>query len=444
MLERNIAISIVKMIARRIRNRTVTFFLHLIHVCNKYSLQSTIWALVLMALVGTVMISSSLDRRSQLIMEQIQSAELQDQFKKITTTTKKPKPFNPFIIPKKPVHDILRGNGKTEPQHKRYLINWYNAPPYLKFRQDALNCGFEKCQYKNCNITFERKDRPKSDAVLFDGRWVFEKVGFVRPPGQVWVFAAHEAPVTFEDLGGWWKKPQWRYGFNWTMTYDKDNTDIYLPYGEIRKYPNYVNRDYKAIASYKTHGALMINSHCNTSSYREIYVQKLSKYVPIDILGKCGKPWNCGTHYVHDDCFNLLNTTYKFFLAFENTFCNQYFSEKVYENFNYDIILIVRGGSYREALSAFPKGTLITTDSFKTIEGLGKYLGKLSWSMNDYVEMLKRKSQYYSPGYTAVYQRAMCDLCERMNNQEKYHKIIPDIVHWAYHKNPCRNVTDLK
>lgn len=382
----------------------------------------------------------------ELCMSLYLQIELKDQFKRLTTkaTTKKPKPFDPFIVPNRSVNRILKSEQKSGGLQKRYLINWYNPPPYLRFRQDALHCGFEKCPYKNCNMTFDRKDRAKSDAVLFDGRWVFEKVGFERPPGQVWIFAAHEAPITFEDLGGWWKKPQWRHGFNWTMTYDKDNTDIFLPYGEIRKYTNYKNRDYRELAMRKTQGALMINSHCNTSGLREKYVAKLSKYIPIEVLGSCGKPWNCGTHYVHDDCFNILNTTYKFFLAFENAFCNQYFSEKVFENFNYDIILIVRGGSFREAVTLFPKGTVISTDSFKYIEGLGKYLGKLSWSVSDYADILKQKSQYYSPGFTDVYQRAMCDICERMNNQDKYHKMIPDIVHWAYHKNPCRNPSDLQ
>jgi hypothetical protein len=327
--------------------------------------------------------------------------------------------------------------------YTQYVINWYNPPPFMRIRKEAINCGFEKCKYKNCIMTFSRKFSAVAHAVLFDGRWVSEKVGFVRPPGQVWIFAAHETPLIFEYIGKWWKQPQWRYGFNWTMTYDKDNTDIHLPYGEIRKYPNYINRDYEALALSKTQGALMINSHCNTSSYRETFVLKLSKYIPVTVLGQCGKPWNCGTHYIHDKCFDLLNTTYKFFLAFENAFCNQYFTEKVYENFNYDIILVVRGGRNNQTMSLFPKGAVIATDSFKSIDELGKYLAKLSNSKRVYAEMLKHKSQYYSPGYTEVYQRAMCDLCERMNNQEKYHKVIPDIVHWAYHKQPCVNASDL-
>lgn len=301
-----------------------------------------IGTLICIVFVGTIIINSYQDKVFQPGMKGIQNTELRTEFKSLSIS-------------------------KSMKLQKRYLINWYNPPSYLTLRKDALHCGFDKCKYRNCNMTFQQKDVAKSDAVIFEGRRVLETVGFTRPSGQVWVFAAHEAPVSFDDTGKWWRKAHWRHGFNWTMTYDKDNTDIFLPYGEIRKYQNYVERDYQELAKRKTNGALMINSHCQTRGLREKYVKILSKYVPVEVLGSCGKRWNCGTHYVHDDCFNLLNTTYKFFLAFENAFCHQYFSEKVYENFNYDIILVVRGGSYNETLSTFPKGTVISTDSFTNI-----------------------------------------------------------------------------
>ncbi|XP_060596147.1 uncharacterized protein LOC132750220, partial [Ruditapes philippinarum] len=159
----------MKMIARKIRNKMVSLCGLGVHLCNRHSLQSTIWMLVLTVLVGTVMISSSLDRRSQLIMEEIENEGLQDQFKLITTT-KKPQAFNPFVVPKKPVHVLLKN---TQSAKKLHVINWYNPPPYLRNRPDAINCGFDKCQYKNCNLTFGRK-LSANPSVLFHGRWVLK------------------------------------------------------------------------------------------------------------------------------------------------------------------------------------------------------------------------------------------------------------------------------
>lgn len=446
-------------------------------ICKVHSLQTMIWTVILILVCITLYVNVVLEDEARRQQKHYLEFQVDDHSKKQSEKTNPLESFDPFKVPnslldklksrevyekekisenynsdlnksiKKPDEGISKPNQKQDNIEKRngklYSIHWYNPPPYIKNKPEVMYSGFAQCQYTNCNMTFDRKDAKSSDAVIFDGRWVFEKAGFVRPIGQVWIFAAHEAPITFEDLGGWWLKPQWMHSFNWTMTYDRSNTDIFLPYGELVAQPKPVSRDFAAIAKSKVKEVLMINSHCPTASYRETFVDKLKNYISIDVLGKCGTPWNCGTHYVHDDCFNILNTTYKFFLAFENAFCNQYFSEKVFENYNYDIILVLRGGNFKEAQTLFAKHTVISTDSFKSIEGLGKYLQKISGSVAAYAELLKTKSRFYSPGYKAVYQRAMCDLCERMNNLDKYHKVIPDIREWAYGKNPCRNATDL-
>ena len=162
----------------------------------------------------------------------------------------------------------------------------------------------------------------------------------------------------------------------------------------------------------------------------------------IDIRGSCGKRWYCGKGNFHDEkCFQLLNTTYKFYLAFENAFCHQYFTEKFYANYNYDIMLVTLGGSKGEASSLFPEGTFVAPDSFSTISTLGDYLKALASDTDAYANMLKRKSEYYSLSLKEVYHRAMCDICKKMNNLEKYQKQIPDIEKWAFSNTPCRNET---
>ena len=367
--------------------------------------------------------------------------------------------FDPFLkkrkkgIPKQPVKDAKaklpdkknppKEIPKPPPPAKEYVLYWYNPPPYLTNRPDALNCGFQNCMYKNCKMVFEKQKGLNIDAVLFDGRKITENITFTRSRDQVWIFAAHEPPLSYMEQGGWWTKSKWRHSFNWTMTYDKTLADIYLPYGQILKKDKPLNRDFKAITMQKSKGAIMISSRCKTASYREDYMTLLRRHNDVVVLGQCGTPWNCGKQYVHDDCFKILNSTYRFYLAFENSFCRHYFTEKFYENFNYDIIQIVRGGKKEDARKLLPAGTFISTDNFKSVEELGTYLTKLSWSVEDYSAFLKEKNKYYSPGYKYVYQRAMCDLCERMNDLNKYKRAIPDIVKHFYWKNPCRDPDDL-
>ena len=102
----------------------------------------------------------------------------------------------------------------------------------------------------------------KSDAVIYDGIYMPEELEFKRPQGQVWIFYAHEAPTMYHIGGSWWRKK--KYLFNWTMTYDKKNSDIHLPYGEIRKRTDDVKLDYEAITRAKSNVSLMITSHCET------------------------------------------------------------------------------------------------------------------------------------------------------------------------------------
>ncbi|XP_053378001.1 glycoprotein 3-alpha-L-fucosyltransferase A-like [Mercenaria mercenaria] len=304
--------------------------------------------------------------------------------------------------------------------------------------------GFRTCKYSNCKMSFDKTDANRSHAIIFDGRFMPRYLDFTRQNGQVWIFGAHESPLTYGAGGNWWYRNT-EYTFNWTMTYDRDNTDIFLPYGEILKRKHEERRDFKSLALNRNKTLLMITSHCKTHSKRQEYVDQLKRYIDVDILGRCGKKWDCGIHFTHDEnCFQILNTTYKFYLAFENALCHQYITEKFYDNFNYDLIMLTRGGSKRETKTLFPKGTYLATEDFKSIKDLGTYLKNLS--VDEYAEMLKRKSQFYSPGYLHVYKRALCDICERMNFKDRYSKTIKNIQEWAFGSQPClkpQDVTDV-
>lgn len=326
---------------------------------------------------------------------------------------------------------------------KRYLITWYNVSPYIKYRPIALGRRFEPCKYKNCELSLCRETAEESDVVIFNGRRLPERYKYTRRSGQIWVFAEDETPHTYDYDGGHWKSKFWRSAFNWTMTYDKEITDIYLPSGELWKKKKTDNRDFTRIAKQKTRQALLISSHCTTESKRTEYVEQLRKYVDVDILGTCGRKWDCGKAWIHDDCFRILNSTYKFYLAFENALCRGYRTEKFFENFNYDIILVARGGISKEDILE-PKDVYISTSDFSDIESLGKYLEKLSTNTSQYASFLASKSQYYFPGFHESYQTALCSLCEKVNNQEKNHREIHDLVEHVRASSSCAEPTDVK
>ena len=98
--------------------------------------------------------------------------------------------------------------------------------------------------------------------------------------------------------------------FNWTWTY-KQESDIPDPYGYLiqkkghpvpindPQVPNH-NGTYffkNAVLDMKLKKNLVFwaVSHCQTYSHRELYVEILKKYIPVDIFGRCG-PLKCPTN----------------------------------------------------------------------------------------------------------------------------------------------------
>jgi hypothetical protein len=71
-------------------------------------------------------------------------------------------------------------------------------------------------------------------------------------------------------------------------------------------------------------------SNCGERNTRQKYAQELQKYIPVDIYGKCGTK-KC-PRSTETECFEMLNRDYKFYLAFENSICKDYITEKFFLN----------------------------------------------------------------------------------------------------------------
>ena len=93
--------------------------------------------------------------------------------------------------------------------------------------------------------------------------------------------------------------------------------------------------------SNKTKDILWFVSNCrNDRTNRLAYAQSLANVtkLKIDIIGKCGKNKTKGKANLQD---------YKFYLAFENSFCQDYITEKFFKVLHSGTIPIVRGAPMR-------------------------------------------------------------------------------------------------
>lgn len=119
---------------------------------------------------------------------------------------------------------------------------------------------------------------------------------------------------------------------------------------QVRQLPQ--SRDY---AANKTKKVAWFVSNCGARNNRLQYARELGKYIEVDIYGGCGS-LKCPRS---DDkkCFNILESDYKFYLAFENSNCRDYITEKLFVNgLGHDVLPIVMGGRPDDYQKSAPEG----------------------------------------------------------------------------------------
>ncbi|XP_050411617.2 alpha-(1,3)-fucosyltransferase C [Patella vulgata] len=326
------------------------------------------------------------------------------------------------------------------------IILWYIKTRYTM--PILLPKPLNNCPWK-CSITTNHKYQNESSALLFAAQILKGSVPY-RHDDQVFVFHNHEPANSLlgrSDID----KPEWRSQVNWTMWYRTD-ADIYEPYAIIKKRDNPPIRDYHTIIKSKTKMVAWLVSNCVTQSLREKYVKELQKYIDVDVYGGCGK-LKCGRDD-DEQCMDMINKDYKFYLAFENSHCKDYVTEKFFRYYAGDFILIARGAANYKTLA--PNGTFIDTADFSSVENLAKYLKRLNDNDEEYMSILKRKDEYESlfEEYDIIknnrvvyrtyhyFQQPICELCRRLWNLDQYRKSYSDINKW-FREKLCYKPTDI-
>ncbi len=181
----------------------------------------------------------------------------------------------------------------------------------------------QECYIKQCTISENSVDAKIADAILFSNTNSFPN--FPRKNNQIWIYYRLESPLNTAIIPS-----HVRGRMNWTATYRLDST-IVTPYEKFVLYdPNVLqNPHVRNYAKFKTKMVAWFVSNCRASNNRLQYAQELGKYIGVDIYGRCG-PLTCARK--SKDCFKMLNTDYKFYLAFENSNCIDYITEKFYWN----------------------------------------------------------------------------------------------------------------
>ncbi|ODN00235.1 Alpha-(1,3)-fucosyltransferase C [Orchesella cincta] len=309
----------------------------------------------------------------------------------------------------------------------------------------------QNCPYK-CDFTTDRSYFEIADAVVFDCRnlkikkktiwdWLWDEhddIPEFRMHRQFWVFHMMEAPVhTWINL-----KP-FEGLFNWTMTYRRDS-DVYIPYGRLKTKQTEVGK-YGTVDLNLTHSihgrklAAWVVSNCRFQpSGREQYAHELQKYIPVDIYGQCGS-LNCTSYNgICEDpvtCYKAIGPKYKFYLAFENSLCVDYITEKFYNALRFGMVPVVFG--YGDYSRVAPKSSYIEARSFESPKQLAEYLLFLHTHPEEYLKYFEwRKSYLVHDVY--YFEDAWCSLCEKLwktpaNASYQQSASASDLERWWYH-----------
>ncbi|KAK5969092.1 Fucosyl transferase [Trichostrongylus colubriformis] len=172
-------------------------------------------------------------------------------------------------------------------------------------------------------------------------------------------------------------------------------------------------------------------SHCATNSLRESYVRELKKSFPVDIYGSCGQ-LKCARGGA---CENMLDKDYHFYIAFENSICEDYITEKLWnQGYQRDVVPLVLKRSIVEPF--VPPNSFIAVDDFHSTEEMASYLHYLMKNKTAYAEYFSWRREYKVVFLNGKYHDAterpwgFCQVCRLLWEKPRPSFTIKDFTTW--------------
>ncbi len=327
---------------------------------------------------------------------------------------------------------------EREPPIKTILF-WNSFHDRGDFGFGLGQSGFWECScpITHCRTTNRRSDFPLADAVVFHTR---EKSFLRKPravprrasPGQIYVFLNFEAPLRTGD-----HLRRFSDVFNLTLTYRKDS-DIYVPAWKMerRARPEAVGINEAKIRNKTRPVAWFISSCDKTGSRRWEYAAELARHVQVDIYGDCGDlscPKIRSDPNATRECFTRVGRRYRFYLAFENAFCQDYVTEKILIPWLFDMVPVVLGNFGKVIL---PHSALDVRD-FRSPAALARHLRYLSDNDKEYATYFDFRKTYKPRGRSC--DRGFCRLCEILHDPTYQYRSNFDVYRWWVEGGKCLN-----
>ena len=265
------------------------------------------------------------------------------------------------------------------------------------------------CTINKCRTTDDKSQLVTADMVIFFAHGLDYTKSDTLPkrghPEQIFVFWNHESPF-YRTRN---KLRRFRTVFNLTVSYRLDSSiplPLYQTRARLKRNPKALVTEYHL--KDKTKLAVWMISACHKiGSLRYPYVKELRHYISVDTYGACGN-LTCPRSQTNK-CLNQMEQTYKFYLAFENSMCKDYITEKPFRTLKDGnwVPIVMGGGDYTRHL---PPHSFIDVRDFQSPRHLAEYLKFLDRNDKEYLKYFDWKLDWLIwRVHTKV---ALCRLCE--------------------------------
>lgn len=254
-----------------------------------------------------------------------------------------------------------------------YVLMWTSSrtEPFIWWQKGCQSFVLMNCAFQNCFLTDDKSYLPdvtEYDVILFNAPNINKDM--ILPPTrsdrQIYIFVSTESEANYPIM------QEFDLFFNYTLSY-KLNSDITYPYFVVRnkrtgkvvapknivhwKMLKKMKPTLKSVINQlqnKTIGAAWFVSNCYAINERLTYVRSLREELmklghQTDIYGSCDANKECPRFTI--DCFDLVKANYFFYLSFENSFSDDYVTEKILTAVdNYAVPVVYGGANYSRYL----------------------------------------------------------------------------------------------
>lgn len=282
---------------------------------------------------------------------------------------------------------------------------------------DQIRTALHKCS-SSCEVTTDRKMLKEADAVLFHHGDIDIADLPQRYRHQPWILFTLEPTTLIQG-----NQNRWANMFNWTMSYRTYST-IFNPYGFYENRTVSVNYD----VSFHSRNKSMISviSRCHDDARRYKLIHSLEDYFRINVYGACSP--NGLKCTMHDNFYCIPpdeTKKYKFRLAFENSNCRDYITEKYWTSLLQGVVPIVNWKDHQKNNYVVPNSYINLFDFSDMLSAI-KYIKEVSQNETLYSSYFEWKKKFKP--VSSMYS-GFCRLCDKLSRPFRA-QVYRDLQRW--------------